>query len=285
MVRRRGWNCRTQLVLFLQSRPTSHLHALFSRLFRMFALDLNNFNSYLSGAICIFQLLVINDWHAIALVFILPDYATNTLVYPFFVLANLVLTSVLLNVMIAFFVNAFVTKATDNTMVIRTENSERMRKSIRHSESLQSRSSYSTAGEREQLVTISERQGFDTIMRIIAGDGKEDDSARLCSRVLELFEQISLPPEKVGYLVACQKSNTRYGNQRMMNLVEQFMDARTMHRIIAEMAVEMTNLPEGRSTAGLKRTFDAPEISQRLEIRASLLEAGSSICLFVGKMV
>ena len=41
-----------------------------------------------------------------------PAMRRMFLVYPYFILANLVLTSVLLNVMIAFFVNAFVTKAT-----------------------------------------------------------------------------------------------------------------------------------------------------------------------------
>jgi len=247
--------------------------------------DLNNFNSYLSGVITIFQVLVINDWHAIALVFILPGSATNVLVYPYFVLANLVLTSVLLNVMIAFFVNAFVTKATETSMVIGKEHSERTKKSIRHSGSFLSRSSYSTLDEHEQLVTISERQGFDSILRTIAGDGDDDDSARLCSHVLERFEQISLPSEKVGYLVACQKSNTRYGNQRMMNIVGQFMDPRAMHQIVGEMALEVANLPEDRSTASLKRTFHAPNMSQGLEMRASILEEGSSICVFVGKLV
>lgn len=269
--------------------PLSDMQYTWPFFLSIFTTDLNNFNSYLSGVITLFQVLVINDWHAIALVFILPGYATNVLVYPFFIAANLILTSVLLNVMIAFFVNSFVTKATDKTMLIGkdSQHSDRMRKYITsiHSESFLSRTGDSVVSEQtEQLVTISERQGFDSILRTIAGEGHEDedDSARLCSHAIQLFEQISLSNEKYGYLLNSLKSKTRYGNQRMMNLVQLFMDAKTMHQIVGEMALEIA---EGSATTTLKRTFHAPGMSQMLEIRASLIEEGSSISLFVGRLI
>jgi Ion transport protein len=67
--------------------------------------DLNNFNSYLEGLITMFQIMVVNDWHAIAEVFLYAKRCSSpSIVYPFFVIGNLVGVSILLNVVTAFFV-------------------------------------------------------------------------------------------------------------------------------------------------------------------------------------
>lgn len=67
--------------------------------------DLNNFNSYLEGMVTMFQVLVVNDWHAIAEVFLYANRCSSpTIVYPFFILGNLFGVSILLNVITAFFV-------------------------------------------------------------------------------------------------------------------------------------------------------------------------------------
>lgn len=67
--------------------------------------DMNNFNSYQEGMVTMFQVLVVNDWHAIAEVFL---YATRSsspyIVYPFFVVGNLINVSIMLNCLTAFFV-------------------------------------------------------------------------------------------------------------------------------------------------------------------------------------
>lgn len=77
--------------------------------------DLNNFNSYREGMITIFQSLVVNDWNAIARVFQFADRCSNAyIVYPFFVMINLIAVSIMLNVMTAFFVQSFVTKFNDD---------------------------------------------------------------------------------------------------------------------------------------------------------------------------
>jgi len=71
--------------------------------------DLNNFNSYQQGVVTMFNIMVVNDWHAIAEVFLYADRCSSPLiVYPFFVTAILVCVSIMLNVLTAFFVETFV---------------------------------------------------------------------------------------------------------------------------------------------------------------------------------
>jgi hypothetical protein len=261
--------------------------------------DLNNFNTYLSGVITIFQVLVVNDWHAIALVFILPgNTTTNVFVYPFFVFANIALTSVLLNVMVAFFVNAFVTKATDKRMLIGADQVGTRKMTFGQENSILS--NHVSAGINSELetatvdqsittITISERQGFDNILKTIARENGEDggeNAARICSQILKAFEELSLPADqsstKVGYLVSCHKSKHRYGNQRLMSHVQPFMEARALHQIIGEMSIELAHLAE--RGAATKRVFRAPGETQALEIRASLV-AGSTVSLFLSRLV
>ena len=265
--------------------------------------DLNNFNTYLSGVITLFQVLVVNDWHAIALVFILPagHTVTNALVYPFFIVANLALTSVLLNVMIAFFVNAFVTKATDKRMLIGADQggarkyTSGLDNSILSKDTgaeISSEADATTVDQSITTITISERQGFDNILKTIAREGSEDgeeSAARIGSQMLQAFEELSLSVDnsstKFGYLVSCHKSKHRYGNQRLMNHIQSFMEARTLHQIIGEMSMELANLAEsgGATSYTLERVFRAPCEKKALEIRASLL-AGSTVSLFVSRL-
>ena len=260
--------------------------------------DLNNFNTYLSGVITLFQVLVVNDWHAIALVFILPagNTVTNALVYPFFIVANLALTSVLLNVMIAFFVNAFVTKATEKRMLFGADQggarkyTSGLENSILSKDSNAGIDSEADVDQSIAAITISERQGFDNILKTIAREGSEDgeeSAARIGSQMLQAFEELSSSADnsrtKFGYLVSCSKSKHRYGNQRLMDHIQPFMEARTLHQIIGEMSLELAN--SGAATSyTLERVFRAPGENKALEIRASLL-AGSSLSLFVSRLV
>ena len=249
--------------------------------------DLNNFNTYLSGAITLFQVLVINDWHAIALVFILPGHtATNALVYPFFIIANLALTSVLLNVMIAFFVNAFVTKATGKLLIGADQVGTRtkvfgLKQSILSNGLSAGIKSEADVAAVDQSITISERQGFDNIMRTIARESDEEgeeNAARISSQMLQLFEELfasdGSSATKVGYLVSCHKSKHRYGNQRLMDHIRPFMDTRTFHQLIDEMSMELAHLAESEDVTSftLERIFraPAPDETQALELRASL---------------
>lgn len=51
--------------------------------------DLNNFNSYAEGSVTMFQVLVVNDWHAIANVFLYAERCSSPyIVFPFFIAGN-----------------------------------------------------------------------------------------------------------------------------------------------------------------------------------------------------
>jgi hypothetical protein len=59
--------------------------------------DLNNFNSYPEGLVTIFNVLVVNDWNAIAEIFLHEDRCSSPyIVMPFFVLGNLIGVSIML---------------------------------------------------------------------------------------------------------------------------------------------------------------------------------------------
>lgn len=68
---------------------------------------LNNFNSYSEGLVTIFNVLVINDWHEIARVFLYADQHSHpAIVYPYFVIVVLIAVCIMLNVITAFFVES-----------------------------------------------------------------------------------------------------------------------------------------------------------------------------------
>lgn len=67
--------------------------------------DLNNFNTYTNGLVTMFQVLVVNDWYAIAAVYQYASaHSSPYIVYPFFVSANLICVNIMLNCLTAFFV-------------------------------------------------------------------------------------------------------------------------------------------------------------------------------------
>ena len=68
---------------------------------------LNNFNSYSEGLVTIFNVLVINDWHEIARVYLYANRCSHPyIVYPYFVVVVLVAVCIMLNVITAFFVES-----------------------------------------------------------------------------------------------------------------------------------------------------------------------------------
>ena len=68
---------------------------------------LNNFNSYREGLITMFNVAVVNDWHAIAQVFFYADRnSSDFIVYLFFVSAICFMVFIMINVITAFFVES-----------------------------------------------------------------------------------------------------------------------------------------------------------------------------------
>ena len=74
---------------------------------------LNNFNSYTEGLVTMFNVLVVNDWHAIAQVFLYADRCSSPwFVYPFFICGICFGVFIMLNVITAFFVECKCKKST-----------------------------------------------------------------------------------------------------------------------------------------------------------------------------
>jgi len=178
---------------------------------------LNNFNSYTEGFITMFNIAVVNDWHAISDVYLFADRNSSTMIiYPFFIGAIFLMVFIMVNVIIAFFVESFVTKSTDTSddnqgeeMVMRRkgksfkiQNSENTNvRRVRGSDNLSSlsffeeenedyddltldRSFNSTVNSTDSTATsafaafdIYEREGFDQIMRTVTGMSDGDQEA------------------------------------------------------------------------------------------------------------
>ena len=68
---------------------------------------LNNFNSYSEGLVTVFNVLVVNDWHQIAKVFLYASRNNGSfVVYAYFIMVVVVGVVILLNVVTAFFVES-----------------------------------------------------------------------------------------------------------------------------------------------------------------------------------
>lgn len=66
---------------------------------------LNNFNTYAKGLVTMFNIFIVNDWHAIAEVFLYADrFSSPLIVYPFFIAGICIGVFIMLNVVTAFFV-------------------------------------------------------------------------------------------------------------------------------------------------------------------------------------
>lgn len=69
--------------------------------------SLNNFNSYPEGLVTVFNVMVVNDWHEIARVFLFAErFSQPYIVYTYFVVVVLIAVCIMLNVITAFFVES-----------------------------------------------------------------------------------------------------------------------------------------------------------------------------------
>ncbi len=161
--------------------------------------DLNNFNEYTSGLLTMFNIFVVNDWHAIANVYLFADRCNSPyIVYPFFISANLLGVSILLNVLTAFFVGSFVTKVESEQNNQSNDNKHstlKLRMPGRQSSAMSEISLSNNRGAASQSTSISEfhvfeRQGYDSVMKTITGDGDETTFAKKACELLEIFERL-----------------------------------------------------------------------------------------------
>lgn len=237
---------------------------------------LNNFNSYVEGLVTVFNLLIVNDWHAIAEVYLYAEWNSHPLiVYPFFVSAICIGVFIMLNVITAFFVESFVTKrhepsATANVLGDEQPAGNHRGFQIRTGENTNVRriSHFSTRGstefslddepssaspEMDQSTVAStgsgevfafdiyEREGYDHIMATVAGlsDDEQVAFARSVCNYLEIFESLASGREKVGYMICCQQSTQRFGNRRFQNSASGFLTDDMLHQVVSDMHSEM----------------------------------------------
>mmetsp|Transcript_7744 Transcript_7744/g.21572 ORF Transcript_7744/g.21572 Transcript_7744/m.21572 type:complete len:1190 (+) Transcript_7744:283-3852(+) len=282
--------------------------------------DLNNFNSYAEGAVTMFQVLVVNDWHAIAEVFLFADRCSHpVIVNAFFVLANLIGVSIMLNVLTAFFVETFVTKLDDaqsgqaeSTTTVQKDRDFTIMatdKPVRRVQSNPSIEEEDKAGKRENEAPIDrgadadsegssedlyefdvyEREGFDKIMETVSGTAQHNDFAQQMCTYLEIFESLSPGREKVGYLICDQRTLDRFGNRRFQTKAVGFLSEHELNGVVSDMHAELLVL-SARATftndRALIRTFPHRLDPLRvMEISASVLRRHPAVSLFVLRLL
>lgn len=160
--------------------------------FKSFFKDLNNFNEYSSGLLTMFNIFVVNDWHEIASVYLYADrHNSPYIVYTFFMSANLLGVSILLNVLTAFFVGSFVTKVEN----IRENHSDKstslkLKMSSKHFDNAPELIRSTSVSPSRSEFHVFERQGYDSVMRTITGDEDDVSFAKRASELLQLFEKL-----------------------------------------------------------------------------------------------
>eukprot|EP00978_Attheya_sp_CCMP212_P000972 scaffold2035_cov53-Attheya_sp.AAC.1 len=246
-----------------------------------------------------FMVLVVNDWHAIAQVFLLADRCSScVIVYTFFISSNLFSVSILLNILTAFFVGAFVTDnesktsngggsldANSNPVSLRASTRGLKRVAVM-TEDDESSDSSDLDNDNASQFQIYERQGFEKIMQTVAGGSDSDgEYAKQVCDVLEIFEGLTPGREKVGYLVCCQHSLNRFGNRRFESMLGDLL-----HEVVNEMHSEIMEL--GRSgnkhseeTVELVRQFPhVKDPTKALEVSARLLRRKPPVSIFISRI-
>jgi hypothetical protein len=243
--------------------------------------DLNNFNSYQEGVVSMFNVLVVNDWHELARVFTFADRcASPVIVYPFFILGNLLGVSIVLNVLTAFFVETFVTKLDDNVdgstdlttvqreqrdFSIQTSEKQSVRRIASMSSLLGARKASgsrrraqrvpekpidrgedadSEASSESELFEfdVYEREGVDKIMQAVSGGANSNEFARQICGYLEIFETLTPGRETVGYLICDQQTLERYGNRRFQTKADGFLGENELHAVVSDVNSELLAL-------------------------------------------
>jgi len=239
--------------------------------------DLNNFNSYVEGVVTMYQVLVINDWYAIAEVYLgVSNYFT---VYTFFISGNLFAVCILLNVMISFFVGALTMKPAHDDKDDNETTATQVADSDRSGASRQINEL--SHGSGTARFDIFEREGhFDDIVKAVAGENDQQKFVSRACEVLSLF--VSMMPDKneeVGFLVSSQHSMDRFGNRRFAELVKSYVDESMFHEMISEMQSELSS-----SSTTIQKELGSPDERMKLQISVSSFDEGS-LCLFTARKI
>eukprot|EP00548_Thalassiothrix_antarctica_P004586 CAMPEP_0194139512 /NCGR_PEP_ID=MMETSP0152-20130528/9144_1 /TAXON_ID=1049557 /ORGANISM="Thalassiothrix antarctica, Strain L6-D1" /LENGTH=711 /DNA_ID=CAMNT_0038837375 /DNA_START=519 /DNA_END=2654 /DNA_ORIENTATION=- len=84
---------------------------------------------------------------------------------------------------------------------------------------------------------VVERQGFDTILRTVTGSNNEnaDDYIKEVGKMLETFEYLTEGQVNISYMLCCQQTMTRFGNQRFENIAKEYLGTDERHTIVNDM--------------------------------------------------
>lgn len=267
--------------------------------------DLYNFNSYSEGVVTMFQILVVNDWHLLSEVFLHAERCSSPIiVYLFFIVANLVGVSTMLNILMAFFVQTFVTKLEHGTIATAPDKDEEEGEtslSIRTSESNAIRRVSSESSLLERIVPektpkagsdstvivkdgdyfefdVYERQGFDKIMQTVAGGGidAEIDLANKYCSLLDIL-QTMVPDDNVGYLIWADGPVNGGSHSHFWGIMTEVAELDTVG-LVQGIHHQLCSSSKKKSLA---QTFQRPT-GLKVEVNAHALESGSTT-LFVAK--
>jgi hypothetical protein len=233
--------------------------------------------------VTMFNVLIVNDWHAIAQVYTYASWnAEPYIVYPFFIAANLICVNVMLNCLVAFFVGAFVTKLEGEeqggkTTEFKIDSSTRSLRRIK-SYSMFSERSNSTPPSEFVDFDVYERSTYDKIMRTVSGSAAEGDAyAKDICQKLELFEALSpVTSPKRGFMTCCQFSMNRFGNRRFQTLLSKHMDVHDIHDFVSGVHSELLMREEGF----VVRILESPN-GEKLTVQASLIRQKPPVSLLV----
>ena len=140
---------------------------------------------------------------------------------------------------------------------------------------------------------IYEREGFDQIMRAVAGssDAEQEAFARSVCNYLERFESLTSGREKVGYMVCCQQSMNRFGNRRFQMSARSFISNEMLHKVVSDMHSELLALTSTRKNnfgnRCLVRTFTEKSglpSHHYFEVAATLLRHQPAATLFSSRI-
>ena len=248
-----------------------------------------------------FNVLIVNDWHAIAEVYLYASRNSQPyIVYPFFIAGNLISVSIMLNCVTAFFVGAFVAKLEEEdteesgeirvvqqrTTQFRIDSSSRSLRRI-SSSGVSTGSNRAVSGNPDVIeFDVYERPTYDKIMKTVSGGDSEDSveayAKDICEKI-KTFEALSPPGgPKLGFLIVCQQPVSRYGNRRFQTMAEGFMDASQVYVVASGLHAQLLE-PENCERDFVTRTFQNG-YDEVLTVKASLIRQIPPVSLLVASV-
>ena len=235
--------------------------------------DLNNFNDYGSGLLTMFNIFVVNDWQTIAGVYLMADcFSSPFIVYPFFISANLIGVNILLNVLTAFFVGAFVTTVEDKQKVGE-------RRGLHLTMPSRMNASFSNLSNNDESALLGfhilERQGYDRVMSAITGDEPSELAKKVC-RLLDTFELVS-PSDNEGFLICCKDFFS--GNEKFFSSIRGYIEEDELHDVANNFFSRLMT----KDVPRVQEEYESINIQENLLLAASICVESPMIALIIAR--